>query len=190
MPTTKHDTTLELLADIVRAFVFHPEEVKVIGSGSGGQLEVLELHVNAADYGLVFGKAGKKIQALQILAQFLGIKERRKIKLILPETERARNGGGIKPYTPNPKWDARPTLDLLRRILTMVLSQDYEVESVDVGGQTHIVVTVEQTDMRFMDVLTAHLHTIFHAIGKTEGREIYVTSTPKLPTDEDERASV
>ena len=74
---------MDLIAEIVKALVDHPDEVSVIEIG-GSHTTVLELRVAKADMGNVIGKQGRTAQAVRtILSAAAGkIRERYILEIV------------------------------------------------------------------------------------------------------------
>jgi predicted RNA-binding protein YlqC (UPF0109 family) len=172
----------ELVRDIVKAFVFRPEHVDVTSSGSGGgqgSVTILTLQVHGEDYGAVVGKMGRKMQALRTITQLLGMKEQREFRLILPERDRSEHDDyAPAAFEPNLRWDPKPTETLLRRLLDRVLSLPYEVVTVQAAEQTHLEISPAESEQEWLSRIQPYIHTVFHAIGKSEGHELYVDVQP------------
>jgi uncharacterized protein len=70
----------ELVAEIARRLVDHPEAVHVETAEENGDL-VLELHVAEDDLGKVIGRHGRIARALRILARAGSVREGRRVLL-------------------------------------------------------------------------------------------------------------
>ena len=70
----------ELVAEIARRLVDHPDAVRVETAEENGDL-VLELHVAEDDLGKVIGRHGRIARALRILARAGSVRERRRVLL-------------------------------------------------------------------------------------------------------------
>jgi predicted RNA-binding protein YlqC (UPF0109 family) len=67
----------ELITDIVKALVDHPEEVYVKQIG-GSHTTVLEVRVAKSDLGMVIGKRGRNVQAIRTILSALAGKSRQR----------------------------------------------------------------------------------------------------------------
>lgn len=179
---TNSDTDEKLVTDLVRAFVWHPDDVRATQRGSGGGVTIIELNVNPADYGAVVGKGGRKISALQAIVQCFGLKDQRKVRLILPESERQGNGFMPDPYRPDTAWKPDKAIALLERVLKRILTSAFEISVVATGEQTNLEVAVDKNDEAWMAAMEPYLHTVFHAIGKSDGHQLYVKKAIPVPT--------
>jgi predicted RNA-binding protein YlqC (UPF0109 family) len=74
----------ELVENIARALVDHPEDVQV-KSGEGAQVTVLELRVHREDLGKVIGRQGRTAKAIRTLLGAAGTKVRKRYTLEILE---------------------------------------------------------------------------------------------------------
>jgi uncharacterized protein len=83
----------ELVEQIAKALVDHPEEVRVAAvEGSG--VTVFELRTHTDDLGKVIGRQGSIVMAIRVLLGAIGVKHHKRFKLeILGETTTAKAAG-------------------------------------------------------------------------------------------------
>ena len=74
----------DLITEIVKALVDHPDEVSVIEIG-GSHTKVLELRVAKADMGKVIGKQGRTAQAVRTILSAAAGKTRERYILEIVE---------------------------------------------------------------------------------------------------------
>jgi predicted RNA-binding protein YlqC (UPF0109 family) len=74
----------ELVEEIARALVDHPEEVQV-KTVEGSQCTVLELRVHPEDLGKVIGRQGRTAKAMRTLLGASGMKMRKRFTLEILE---------------------------------------------------------------------------------------------------------
>ncbi len=74
----------ELVEEIARALVDHPEEVQV-RTVEGSQVTVLELRVHPEDLGKVIGRQGRTAKAMRTLLGASGMKLRKRFTLEILE---------------------------------------------------------------------------------------------------------
>jgi predicted RNA-binding protein YlqC (UPF0109 family) len=70
----------ELVEEIARALVDHPEEVQV-KAVEGSQATILELRVHPKDVGQVIGRQGRNVNAIRALLGSSGMKLRKRFTL-------------------------------------------------------------------------------------------------------------
>jgi len=170
------ETVQGLVFDLVKAFVFRPNEVKITNSvspGPNGGITILTLNVHPEDYGAVVGRNLRKIQALRIVTQLFGFHDRKEYRLLLPERERSRYIPA--PYKPDPNWKPDTSMALLKRVLDKILRLPYGVMPIQTPEQTHFEISPHDGEYDFMERIAPQLHVIFHGIGKAQGHELYIT---------------
>ncbi len=70
----------ELLENIAKSLVEHPEDVEVTVSGTENSV-VLELHVNDSDMGKVIGKQGRIAKAIRSVMKAAAVRENKKVSV-------------------------------------------------------------------------------------------------------------
>lgn len=70
----------ELLENIAKSLVEHPEDVNVTVSGTENSV-ILELHVNDSDMGKVIGKQGKIAKAIRSVMKAAAVRENKKVSV-------------------------------------------------------------------------------------------------------------
>ena len=94
----------EVLEDILKALVEHPNEVKV--DKKVDEMGVLlEVNISPADAGSVIGKQGRIINAIRTIVQAAGYREQAKVNIKLLVPERSSHA---------PRTDRRDDFDLGR----------------------------------------------------------------------------
>jgi predicted RNA-binding protein YlqC (UPF0109 family) len=73
------DVMRELLEDLARALVDHPDAVKVEEIEEDDGTVVLELSVDDDDYGQIIGRGGRTASALRTVVKAVGARENRKV---------------------------------------------------------------------------------------------------------------
>ena len=74
----------ELLEQIARALVDHPDQVSV-RAVVGEQVTVFELRVSPSDLGQIIGRQGRTAQAIRVILSAAGMKLRKRYRLELLE---------------------------------------------------------------------------------------------------------
>ncbi|MBQ3053348.1 MAG: KH domain-containing protein [Clostridia bacterium] len=70
----------ELLENIAKSLVEHPEDVNVTVSGTENSV-VLELRVNESDMGKVIGKQGRIAKAIRSVIKAAAVRENKKVSV-------------------------------------------------------------------------------------------------------------
>jgi predicted RNA-binding protein YlqC (UPF0109 family) len=170
----------QLLRDIVGAFTRHPADVSISIEKRGETSTMITLEVNRDDYPRVFGGQGRHIQALRTIFAFIGAREERQIRLLLVEPRKGVRQGNL-PFKPNLEWQADKVLELLRQILDRIFTKPFEVEAMSAEETTNVEIRVDPSEQKIMDALEPSLQPIFHAIGKSEGRQLYIETPEPVP---------
>ncbi len=76
----------ELLEFIIKSLVSQPQAVEIEGEEKNGVIN-LNLKVAKEDMGMVIGRQGKVIKAIRTLLKARGLTEKKKVQLILEESE-------------------------------------------------------------------------------------------------------
>ncbi len=74
----------ELLEQIARALVDHPDQVSV-SAVVGEQLTVFELRVSPSDLGQIIGRQGRIAQAIRVILSAAGMKLKKRFSLEILE---------------------------------------------------------------------------------------------------------
>lgn len=170
----------KLLAEIVSSFVRHPDDVIVKTERLGGK-NVIQVEVNRDDYGRVFGSQGRQIQAIRTVFAFIASREGRQIGVMLLESTR---GTKIEPppFRANLDWESKKLLSLLKRVLKRILALPFSVDETSVQETTNVTIATDPKEHRIIEALRPSLDPIFHAIGKNEGRQLYLEAPEPIPT--------
>ena len=75
----------ELLEDLARALVDHPDAVKVDEIEEDDGTIVLELSVDEGDYGQIIGRGGRTASALRTVVKAVGSRENRRVLVDIVE---------------------------------------------------------------------------------------------------------
>ena len=102
-PNARGGPMKELVEEIARALVDHPEGVEV-KAVEGSQVTVLELRVHPEDLGKVIGRQGRTAKAIRTLLGAAGMKLHKRFTLEILEVERSRRTkAALDPGGPNPQ---------------------------------------------------------------------------------------
>lgn len=182
--STRQNDDEQLLREITAALARYPADITVTTKSLGGENTMMDLDVNKADYGSVHGSMGKHLQALRTIFQFIGARQDRKIKIMLLEPTKGQREERL-PFTPNHHWNERNIMDLLNRILIRILRRPFAMVALSAeqpDATTTIEITADPAEQAVIEALTTALQPLFHAIGKKEGRQLYVEAPAAVPT--------
>lgn len=170
-----------LLYDLVAAFTRHPQDIRVEGRQLKPGSTLIELEVNRDDQPRVIGSRGKHIQALRTIFQYIAAREKREIRLILLEPTRGEREEERLEFRPNMDWQPDNTLALIERVLGRVLRKPFQVNAISAGETTNLEVAADKTEKEIIVALKPSLHPIFNAIGKNEGRQLFIELPEPVP---------
>ncbi len=151
--------------------------------------KTLTLAVDPRDQPRAVGSRGKHIQALRTIFQFIGGRDQRRIQLILAEPdERAEVRESA--FVPDPKWNPEPIRGIISKVLERVLREPFRIEiysesdrALEKAGlpagasadhTSKIDVHPSPADQQIADVIGDYMKPIVHAVGKNQGRELYL----------------
>jgi predicted RNA-binding protein YlqC (UPF0109 family) len=175
-PTTVIDEAKHLLRAIAERYIEHRRDLIIEGEDFGNRL-FLTMKGNLGDQSKLVGGKGAHISSVQIIMRAAAAKAGRGLQLQLLQPTTGEERRGPSPFVVNPEWDHKPVTALLRRILAAV-SGTATLDVRHIGDLTVYTIHPTDPDERGARWVTGEmqraLHTIFHAIGKTEGRQINV----------------
>jgi predicted RNA-binding protein YlqC (UPF0109 family) len=83
-PTLTSDE--KLLNDVVKGFVDHPDDVRVMTETADDGSDLIKLSVNPEDMGKVIGKSGKIAKSLRLLIRIPAVRSGRRVNLEISES--------------------------------------------------------------------------------------------------------
>lgn len=162
-----HEAAAEFVRGLVSRYTKFPEALEVTGGQLGPQI-MIALRAHRDDQPRLVGSQGRNIVALQGLARGFGAMLGHGLKLTLLEPTVGEKLPRAE-FKPDPEWQPAPT----KRLLGATINH--------VSPETHTVAHSTVGDLSFFEIkpapvqdLVSALHTIFHAIGRNEGRLIEV----------------
>lgn len=174
MTTTEPDYTSaakDLLRQIVAGYVSHPQALQIEASLIGTTI-VMRLDPHAEDFGKIVGSRGNNFHALQTIFSAAAAKAGKRLNLILKDKPRAYCD--LPPFRANPNWQRGPFETLLRTTLSAAINGEYTLSQGDVENTT----VYEIGAVKEAEEVAKAVHTIFHAIGKAQGRFVLINFAP------------
>jgi predicted RNA-binding protein YlqC (UPF0109 family) len=178
MDTTKKDEAL--LRAIIDGFTKHADTLIIESEERGERATMMNLWAHRSDHPKIIGSQGKHIQALRTIFLYIAKRERRDISIMINEPKHGEREE-MPPYMDDPTWEPDESIALMRSILDRVLLRPYKVVPHENDEQTILYVTPNEAEQRIADGMKPYLHTIFHAIGKQQGRKLYVDTQRAIP---------
>lgn len=164
---------------LIEPMVNHPENIELKCFKESGQFKI-ELRVHFADHGKILGKGFEKVNftALSTIMKLIGEKSSQDIYLKHPMSPNVGNSELRSQYIPNENCNTEVIQNNLRVVLGQILSDDFEIKPTEFKDESHwkIIISKQEKISIAPGQLAFHLSKIFHAIGRKEGRKIYITA--------------
>jgi predicted RNA-binding protein YlqC (UPF0109 family) len=159
-----------IITGLLKGLTSHHAELEIKPMRSGSILGI-EYTVHADDMPKAVGFYGRHHAALVEIANALG--NRHGIKVVLSLLEPIK-GEKMPPrgFIANKNWQEEPTRELLKETLTALLTQPFEIKPT--AGEINTFFHITTKDLGF-EKLRNSLYILFDAIGKAQGRLIYIT---------------
>lgn len=164
-----HEPVVKLVRDLVLRYTKHPEALQVDG-GEMGPAIVMAVKAHRDDHPRLVGSQGRNISALQAVARAYGARHGRQIRLTLLEPTIGEKMAREE-FREDPQWQPDATLKLLKRLIGETHEGKAKVRHNAVASLSYFMVAA---DTPITTELLAALNTLFHAIGRNEGRLIEV----------------
>lgn len=174
----------DLLREVVGALVWHPKDIKIdiFGEREGEEITILEFDPHVSDYGIVVGKAGRQIQALRTVFQYIAHRRKIQLRLILKERARIANQEPPPAFIPDPEWMPDRAVALLQKVLGYMLTNPPRIAVISTKDQTTLEITAAPEEQKIVIAYKPYLHTIFHAVGKAQGHHLYIEAPQPMPS--------
>jgi predicted RNA-binding protein YlqC (UPF0109 family) len=174
------------LATIYRTYtalmVRHPQDLQVEQIVDPNVVQ-LRIRGHRADQGLLIGSNGQNVKAMQTILAQIAARRDQKVRIRILEPHIGEVGPNA-PFEPNPHWTAKEdelTAEYVSNLLGEItgFAQSVEVHSDSASDSTSIRWAGKSDSSELEDAL----HTLFRAIGKTQGRllSFHAMSTPQSP---------
>lgn len=172
------DEMLSLLSELVNGFTKHHKELKITGTALNRSIS-FNIIGHADDHPKLVGTRGLHIWSLQTIFRHIGDKQQVPLRITLLEPEVGERKEK-PPYVPNPKWKPDNLVRLITNVNELVFDKPVKIDVTNEGAATtfELFPTPDcDRDVALLagEILTAFKY-IFHAIGKAEGRTIYIDS--------------
>lgn len=167
--------TKSLLIRVIAAFTKHTDDIRVETSDGGSEI-LHTVQVHQEDYHKVVGKGGHRITALTALFRLIGKAHGHTVSVVLVRMPRSDH---IEPEAAvrNDRWNSTPTATLIRDL----------TEAGKLGCTLECKTTAASTTF-LMKAIAGHndmanwfanLTVILIAIGRKEGRILYLDTAPE-----------
>lgn len=182
----KTDQALALLRKTVLAYTRHGEFLETTATRLTTSIN-LTIQAHRDDHPKLVGQKGLHIIGLQKIFEFVGRGIGVPIRVMLLDPCRG-DKMALDPFKADPNWKANQVLPLMDDILDCVMRQPYKLDAVPTHGTTTLEIVPDMnerlklfTEAGEKNDFTNALNNIFHAIGKGQGRILYVEPVdPKI----------
>jgi predicted RNA-binding protein YlqC (UPF0109 family) len=179
MKDPKLEKVLLLLRETILSYTKHGDRLETTGASLSTSI-AFTVQAHRDDHSKIVGAKGQHIWALQTIFDFIGRSIGTRVRVTLLEPAFGEKLP-LTPYQADPKWKPEKVLGLIRRILDLVLVAHYELKA---EGESQTTIEIKPTmidrprllrmDNSEKNDFGEALHYIFHAIGKSQGRIIYI----------------
>jgi len=163
---------------LLLSFIQYPDDLNLKIEVSGATI-FISCQVNRDDHPKLVGSKGTHIWAMQTLVRAIADKYREynlkiEFRLLEPVVGEKKD---LTKFQPNEKWNSKNVVETLREICSLTFADPVEilVSERDTHYSTQIrIIASERERARLQGDLRQALHYLFHAIGKSQGRLIYI----------------
>lgn len=165
---------------IVEPFIKYPKDLGVWAFSENG-ITIIQTQPHYADCGRITGKDKANLKAVSNIIYLIGQKNREHFRLNDPLPAKVGSSEQLNPFKADAKWNSSATISLLKEICGMFLSNHFEIEERAESEKTYLHITVSSGENLAFSVgqIAFSLSKIFHAIGKSRGRLIFITASEK-----------
>lgn len=174
-PLTPVDRVLELLKRLIAGFCNEPDLLRVDGQEIAGSF-VVAIKASRGDHPKVCGKMGSTFSVIKTLVELCAARHGKRARVTLLNYTEGRSEPEFTPFAPNANWDPANVRGLMSDLCSHVLPAGSGFSIQDVGDLTTIVLTGHHPEN-----LVSGIHSLMHAIGKKEGREIQLIADERTP---------
>lgn len=176
-----------LFRDILKEFVLHPDSLEVVVVPYAQGMTVL-ITAAGRDVGRVIGEKGAHFNALKIIGAAIGIKHGVTVELEpVPDPTEPGKSERYEKFKARDDWPKDKIVALLDRTARAVFRYDesIEVTTEDLSEATTMatVLCASAEQGSLIEPFQNSLKAIFNAVGKANGRTIFVVVTPSKKAD-------
>ena len=180
------------LLELVNEIIFHPDDLKLNHFRISPTFHVINIDGHPSDKGRIIGPGGANFVALKHLVAAMGHKFGFRFQL-----GRVENSDGPVEYDRYGKtklgndWHESKVRDLFERAVMACLIEPATVAIDDVDEKSSVLRVAHSVREPAADLrrVTNALQTIFNAVGKANGRQLYVSAEAEQPATANGRFS-
>lgn len=167
----------ELFSEILREFILHPGELEVVAVQLTKSATV-HIKANGGDVGRIIGERGAHFKALQHVCLAVSHKHKTAIELAPVAEPESGRADRYQKFAAKENWREKEVLSLLTRTVRMIFRHEsvIDIETKNMPGAITVftVRIARAEDGDIVQIMQAALKTIFNAVGKANGRTLYV----------------
>lgn len=168
----------DLLEAMVKGFTRWHDDLE-IKTHETDQSVTFSIASHADDTGKIIGVSGVMVKALQLVLDEMGNAIQKRVRLIVCEPSCGQKMAQ-DPFSFDSKYQVKPQRDLLERVAHACSNDGASVHVTHHGPEiTVLVLTLDTEYGRKDSALERALSTIFNAIGKSHGANLFVDLNPK-----------
>lgn len=177
----------DIIRRILEEITLHPDKIKITNNRIGRGLTDMVIESHPGDTPRVIGQGGKHSRSIFLLVSMIGRKSGESIRCRIPDPE-IRIKEPNKPFVPKDPWNNENVLTLANDICDAIFCHPSLVEIVDgpdFASALDISTDPEESE-KTVEKAAECLTPLFGAIGKSNGRHLFVTVAPKesaIPSD-------
>jgi len=176
----------DLIADLLREFILHPDSLKVSAVPLAQSISI-RIEVHTGDMGRIIGEKGAHFRALESLCLCAGLKHGVAINLAPIAEPKGGRPDRYEKFKARDDWRYSEILSLLERAAKMIFKSEEAISLTTTDEDEHLtIVTVNVARRESYEVIVAGslaLRTLFNAVGKANGRTIFVQVAAANDTD-------
>jgi len=166
----------DLIADLLREFILHPAELKVVVIPLIQSI-ALRIEAHSGDVGRIIGEKGAHFRSLQAICMCASLKHGFEINLEwLPEPQGWPDR--YQKFKARHDWGQAKILSLIKRTTKLIFRAEDAicVKMVDHNAATTVItIQVARKETRqVLELAGFALRTLFNAVGKANGRTLFV----------------
>lgn len=174
--TTVGTQARELFIALALALDVKHADSLTIGVSELQSSTTLTVQAHADDHGKLVGSGGVMINALKSLFALVGNKQGVRVRVVLNHPKPGEIGPRPR-FQAATNWNNEPIRLLAEKVSAAIFSRPFTVKAADAGETTTLEIVADDSDpaLSSANVIESAFATIFHAVGKTQGRnEVFV----------------
>jgi predicted RNA-binding protein YlqC (UPF0109 family) len=175
--------TVLLLERILNEFTFHPEDRDVFEEPLGALTKII-IRPHKADMGRILGRKSIHLNALRAIVNGISLAQRRPMKIVLEEPVTGEKEKYDR-FKAREVWRRDEVGKLLKDTVEMMVRGKVSLKLTEKGEVSAFDVLVEDKEsLTRVEAMQEPLQVIWNAIGKANGRELFIVLKMQAPEDQ------